>query len=187
MGAAIVAHRNVRLQLQRLNNAPDVVPPDQVVGDGVTPLKLGKTTVNLVYLGPTRGDSMLTLWLPREKVLYGADWIGVGAAPCMNTSCMPAIWNYDKALAGVAALDWTVFVPGHSGPGGRFGTKADIQRIRDYIADLYSATGDLAAKGKCNAESWKAAVVPAKYADYVTQPVYADHVERYCLAWNQGG
>jgi glyoxylase-like metal-dependent hydrolase (beta-lactamase superfamily II) len=186
LGAVVIAHKNTKLQLQRMNNAPDVVMPDRTVGDGITPLTLGGVTVDLVYPGPTRSDNMLSLYLPKEKVLFAADWIGVGSAPCMNTSCMPAIWNYDDALKSVMALDWTVFVPGHAGPGGRYGTKADLQRIRDYLKDLYAYTGQLNAAGKCNAESWKAAPVPETYKDFVTPQVYSDQVERYCLAWNQG-
>lgn len=185
-GATVVAHRNTKVQLERMNKAPDVVPVDRVIGDGVTPLKLGATTVNLVYPGPTRSDNMLSLWLPKEKVLFAADWISVGSAPCMNTSCMPATWNYDKALQTVIALDWTQFVPGHPGPGGRFGTKADLEQIRTYLKDLDAFTGALARERKCNADSWRTAEVPAKYQDFVQTQVYRDHVERYCLTWNQG-
>src|SRR5579871_195399 len=98
MGATFIAHANARLQIQRMNNAPDVVPPDRTIGDGTTHLTLAGEKIDLVYPGPTRSDNMISVYLPQEKVLYAADWIGVGSAPCMNTSCMPAIWNYDHAV-----------------------------------------------------------------------------------------
>jgi glyoxylase-like metal-dependent hydrolase (beta-lactamase superfamily II) len=186
MGATFIAHANAKLQIERMNNAPDVVRPDRTVGDGVTHLTLSGEKIDLVYPGPTRSDNMISVYLPKEKVLYAADWIGVGSAPCMNTSCSPAIWNYDHAVKTVMDLDWNIFVPGHAGVGGRWGAKDDLQRVRDYLVDLYAYTGQLAAQNKCNAESWKAAVPPEKYKDYVQPQVYQDQVERYCLAWNQG-
>jgi glyoxylase-like metal-dependent hydrolase (beta-lactamase superfamily II) len=186
MGAIFIAHANTKLQIERMNNAADVVLPDRTVGDGVTHLTLSGEKVDLVYPGPTRSDNMISVYLPKERVLYAADWIGVGSAPCMNTSCSPATWNYDHAVKTVMDLDWSIFVPGHSGPGAPWGTKADLQRVRDYIADLNTYTGQLTSENKCNAASWKAAVVPEKYKDYVQPQVYQDHVERYCLAWNQG-
>lgn len=186
MGATFIAHANTKLQIERMNNASDVVRPDRTVGDGTTHLTLSDEKIDLVYPGPTRSDNMISVYLPKQKVLYAADWIGVGNAPCMNTSCSPATWNYDHAVKSVMDLDWSIFVPGHSGPGGRWGTKDDLQRVRDYLADLNAYTGKLASENKCNADSWKAAVVPEKYKDYVQPQVYQDQVERYCLAWNQG-
>jgi glyoxylase-like metal-dependent hydrolase (beta-lactamase superfamily II) len=185
-GAVFIAHERARLQIERMNNAPDVVRPDRTVKDGITRLTLAGVPLQLVYPGPTRSDNMISIYLPRQKVLFAADWIGVGNAPCMNTSCSPATWNYDRALQAVMALDWEVFVPGHSGAGGRFGNKADLQRIRDYLSDLNAYTGQLTAENRCNATSWKAATVPERYVDFVQPQVYQDHVERYCLAWNQG-
>lgn len=185
-GATFIAHANAKVQIERMNNAPDVVRPDRTVGDGTTHLTLSGEKIDLVYPGPTRSDNMISVFLPRQKVLYAADWIGVGTAPCMNTSCMPAIWNYDHAVKTVMDLDWDNFVPAHGPAGGRWGNKADLQRVRDYLVDLYAYTSDLATQNKCNAASWKAAMVPEKYKDYVQPQTYQDQVERYCLAWNQG-
>jgi glyoxylase-like metal-dependent hydrolase (beta-lactamase superfamily II) len=185
-GAVFIAHANAKRQIERMNNAPDVVRPDRTVGDGVTHLRLAGETIDLVYPGPTRSDTMISVYLPRQKVLFAADWISVGSAPCMNTSCMPAVWNYDRAVKTVMDLDWTIFVPGHSGPGGRYGAKDDLQRVRVYLSDLNAYTGQLAAQNKCNADSWKAAEPPDSYKDFVQPQTYRDQVERYCLAWNQG-
>ena len=185
-GATFIAHKNAKSQIEHFNNAPDVVIPDRTVGDGTTPLTLSGEKIDLVYPGPTRSDNMISIYLPKQKVLYAADWIGVGSAPCMNTSCSPATWNYDHAVKTVQDLDWTIFVPGHSGPGGRWGTKDDLQRTRDYLKELNDYTAMLASENKCNMASWKAAVVPDKWKDFVQPQVYQDQVERYCLTWNQG-
>ena len=71
-GARIIAHRDTRAQLQKFPS-PDVVMPDEVVGDKRT-ITLGGTTLELLYLGPNHSEGALAMRLPKEKLIFVVDW-----------------------------------------------------------------------------------------------------------------
>lgn len=78
-GATVIAHRRAKERLAELKGL-DVVVPDQVV-DGKRTIKLGGTTLDLVYTGRNHSDSSIVMLLPKEKILFAVDFNSLGAVP----------------------------------------------------------------------------------------------------------
>src|SRR5262245_31665051 len=64
-GATIIAHKKVTEHLAPLKD-PNTPLPDQTTGDKKI-IKLGGTSVELLYLGPNHSDSNLVIRLPRKR------------------------------------------------------------------------------------------------------------------------
>src|SRR3954454_5484343 len=76
-GARIIAHKNVKVHLAPLAD-PHTVLPDEFF-DGKKTIKLGGTTLELIYLGLNHSDSNVVMRLPKEKLIFVVDTIPVGA------------------------------------------------------------------------------------------------------------
>ena len=107
-GAKIIAHKRAKERLAKLK-APDVVLPDETV-DGRRTIKLGGTTLELVYTGRNHSDSSLVMFLPKEKIIFAVDFNSLGAVPsrlAINNS-YPVEWEASlkkHAGAGLGAAD----------------------------------------------------------------------------------
>ncbi len=95
LGATFVAHRRARerlLELKKQNALlSDVVIPDQVVGDKKT-IKLGDTTLELIYVGRNHSDNSLVMRLPKDKLVFVVDFapIEFGAVQEHSGQCVAA-------------------------------------------------------------------------------------------------
>ena len=78
-GATVIAHRRAKERLAQLKGL-DVVVPDQAV-DGKRTIKLGGTTLDLIYTGRNHSDSSIVMLLPKEKILFAVDFNSLGAVP----------------------------------------------------------------------------------------------------------
>jgi glyoxylase-like metal-dependent hydrolase (beta-lactamase superfamily II) len=78
-GATIVAHKRAKERLAQVQD-PHTPLPDQTVDKKKT-IKLGGTTLELLYLGLNHSDSTLVMRLPKEKIVFIVDTIPVGAVP----------------------------------------------------------------------------------------------------------
>src|ERR1043166_3432376 len=78
-GARIIAHKNAMVHLKPLAD-PSTPLPDESIGNKKV-IKLGGTTLELLYLGPNHSDSNLVIRLPREKIIFVVDTIPVGSFP----------------------------------------------------------------------------------------------------------
>jgi len=108
-GATIVAHRRAKERLAALK-APDVVVPDEIVDQKRT-IKLGGTTVDLVYTGRNHSDSSLVMFLPKEKIIFAVDFNALGAVPsrlAVNDS-YPVEW--EDSLKRTLALNGSARSP----------------------------------------------------------------------------
>lgn len=181
-GARIIAHRDTQAQLRRFPS-PDVVMPDQVVGNKHT-ISLGGTTLELLYTGPNHSEGALVMRLPKEKLLFEVDFVPIQGLPFRNMpdTRNPADWQ--ASLKRVAALDWERMIPGHPGPGGRLGTKKDVADLVGYFDDLTAAVKTAAAEGKCNDTAMREVKLP-KYESWgnyaTTLPM---NIERLCYTHN---
>jgi hypothetical protein len=110
-GATIVSHKNAKPQLERLKN-PAVALPDRLVDEKET-LTVGRTRVELRYMGRNHSDNSLVISVPGQKVIYAADWLPLGELVWRNI-----FDSYiDEWFAGidrVLALDWEKLVVGHA-------------------------------------------------------------------------
>lgn len=73
----------------------------------------------------TRGDA--TVFLPKERVLFAGDLAFHYVTPL---AFQGHVGNWIKAADQLLRLETDVIVPGH----GPIGTKADLKRMRDYLA-----------------------------------------------------
>jgi glyoxylase-like metal-dependent hydrolase (beta-lactamase superfamily II) len=182
-GARFVAHANAKRRLEWLR-PPNVVLPDEVV-DTQRTLTLGGTTLELLYVGRNHSDSSLVMRLPRERIIFAVDFIPIQSVHWRN---MPDSWldEWEQSLKRVLAMDWGRLIPGHPGPGGRLGTKQDVQNLLQYMGDLSTEVKKAADEGKCYDSAMKEVKLP-KYESWTNYANWLPgNVERYCLLYRSG-
>jgi glyoxylase-like metal-dependent hydrolase (beta-lactamase superfamily II) len=183
-GATFVAHRNAHKQLAALKN-PEIVLPDQLVDERST-IELGGVRLDLVYVVRNHSDNTLVMHLPKEKLIFTVDWIPIQAVMFRDLpdGYLP---DWFDGLDRVLAMDWERMIPGHPGPGGRFGTKDDVRAAKQYMTDVSDAAKQLAAEGKClNDEAMNAVKLP-KYEGWGAYAMFLPrNVERFCEYWGRG-
>jgi glyoxylase-like metal-dependent hydrolase (beta-lactamase superfamily II) len=183
-GATVVAHRRAKERLAALKGK-DVVIPDEMVGDKRT-IKLGGTTLELHYTGRNHSDSSLVMFLPKEKLIFAVDFNTLGAVPsrlAVNDS-YPGDW--ENSLKKTLALDWDRQIPGHPGPGGRLGTRKDMEQQLAFMTDLSAAVKKASDEGKCFDPASKEVRLP----QHGTLAGYDQNIEwnihRWCGFWGRG-
>jgi glyoxylase-like metal-dependent hydrolase (beta-lactamase superfamily II) len=183
-GAVVVAHRRAKERLATLNPSI-VVMPDQVV-DQRRVIKLGGTTLELIYTGRNHSDSSLVMFLPKEKILFAVDFNSLGAVPsrlAVNDS-YPGEW--EASLKRTLALGWERQIPGHPGPGGRLGTRKDMEQQLAFMSDLSAEVKKASDGGKCFDPATKEVRVP----QHATLQNYEQNIEwfthRWCGYWGRG-
>ena len=184
-GATFVAHRNAVVQLDRLRN-PSVVPPDRTVDERMT-LTVGRTQVDLLYLGRNHSDNSLVISVPAQKVIYAADCLPVGELIWRNI-----FDSYiDEWFAGVdrvLALDWERLVVGHArahNPKG-WGTKDDVRAFKRYFTDLKEAVRVAYLAGQCPDRAPDAVKLPQYEHPFQYAAFLPMNVDRMCLYWRNG-
>ena len=183
-GATVIAHRRAKERLAQLKGK-DVVIPDEVVGNKRT-ITLGGTTLELHYAGRNHSDSSLIMFLPREKIIFAVDFNSLGAVPsrlAVNDS-YPGEW--EASLKKTLALAWDRQIPGHPGPGGRLGTKKDMEQQLAFMTDLSAAVKKASDEGKC----FDPAVKEVRFPQHGTLAGYEQNIEwnihRWCGYWGRG-
>src|SRR5215467_13169990 len=159
----------------------DIVPVDEIVEDQRT-LSVGGIDLELTYLGRNHTEDMLLMRLPRERLIFTVDWIPVEGVLFQN---MPGFYlpDLEEGLKKVLALDWDRNIPAH---GSRLGTKADLQNLINYLADLSAEVKKAADAGKC-ADAAKNEIKLPKYASWTNYDRYLPgNIERYCTYWTTG-
>ena len=182
-GATVVAHKRAKERLDALAD-PHTVPVDETVDDKRT-ITLGGTTLELTYHGANHSDSTLVMRLPREKIIFVVDTIPVGQVPARGMIDFHPV-ETEKFMREVLAMDWERLIPGHPGPGGRLGTKKDVEDQLALLEDASAEMKKLAREGKC----WDAAEKEFKLEKYASWPNYANGLpfiaRRYCGYWGRG-
>jgi glyoxylase-like metal-dependent hydrolase (beta-lactamase superfamily II) len=184
LGATFIAQRNAKERIAELK-PPDVVVPDQVVDDRRV-IKLGGTTLELLYLGKNHSDSTLVMRLPKEKIIFTVDWIPIEGVQFrqMADTYVPDI---EEGLKKVIDLDWETLIPGHPGPGGKqTGTKQNARDQLAYLQDLSAAVKQEVSQGKTDDEAVKDIALP-KYQAWPNYKAFLPmNIERYYDFWNRG-
>jgi hypothetical protein len=92
----------------------------------------------------------------------------------------------EQSIEQVLKMDWDRMIPGHPGPGGRLGTKADVQDQLVFLRDASEAVKVAAREGKC----WDTAEKEVKLPKYENWPGYQNNLQfvlrRYCGLWGRG-
>jgi glyoxylase-like metal-dependent hydrolase (beta-lactamase superfamily II) len=189
LGATFIAHRRAKerlLELKKQNALlADVVMPDQVVDDRKT-IKLGDTTLELIYVGRNHSDNSLVMRLPKEKIVFVVDFAPIESVQFRNIPDNASPLEYIESLKKLAALDWDRMIPGHPYAGGRFGTKKDVEDDIAYMEDLSAEVKKAADAGKCFDTAMKEVKLPKyeKWANY--EASLPANVERFCYWWGRG-
>src|SRR5258708_5466155 len=184
MGATFIAHKNAKIRIVQLKPA-DVVVPDEAVGDKKV-IKLGGTTLELIYVGRNHSDSPLVMRLPKEKIIFTAGWIPLQAVQFRGSADTypPAT---EDGVKKVIVMDWDKLIAGHRGPGGgETGTKEDAQNQLAYLQELSAAVKKAVDEGKSIADAQKDIKLP-KYESWPNYgPFLPMNIERYYDFWNRG-
>ena len=182
-GATIVAHRRARERLAVLQD-PATPLPDEVV-EGRRVITLGGTTLELSYHGLNHSDSTLVMRLPKEKIVFIVDLLPVGTVPGRGMIDFHPLEAMDS-IKQILAMDWERMIPGHPGPGGRLGTKKDVEDQVTFLQDASDAVKAAAREGKC----WEPAEKEVRLPKYEKWPGYEQNLQfvlrRYCGLWGRG-
>jgi glyoxylase-like metal-dependent hydrolase (beta-lactamase superfamily II) len=182
-GATIIAHKRAAQRLAALKD-PHTVLPDETIG-GKKTLKLGDTTLELSHVGLNHSDSSLVMRLPKQKIIFAVDFLPVGSVPGRGMiDSYPLEW--EASIEKVLAMEWDRLIPGHPGPGGRLGTKQDVQNLLTFLQDASAEVKKAAREGKC----WDAVEKEVKLPKYESWPGYEQNLpfvlRRYCGLWGRG-
>lgn len=182
-GARFIAQRRAKERLDVLKD-PHTVLPDETFENNRT-IRLGDTTLELMYLGLNHSDSTLVMWLPKERIVFAVDIIPVGSLPGRGMiDSYPLEW--EETLKKLMARDWERLIPGHPGTGGRLGTKQDVQSLLSFLQDASAAVRSAAREGKCWDAVEKEMKLP-KYANWSNYEAAMPFVlRRYCGLWGRG-
>jgi glyoxylase-like metal-dependent hydrolase (beta-lactamase superfamily II) len=184
IGATFIAHKNAKARIVALKPT-DVVVPDETVGDKKV-IKLGGTTLELLYVGKNHSDSTLIMRLPKEKIIFTVDWLPLQAVQFrgMADAYLP---DLEDGMKKVLAMDWDKLIPGHPGPDGRqTGTKEDVKNDLAYLQDLSAAVKKAVDEGKSIADAQKEIKLP-KYESWGGYGSFLPmNIERYYDFHNRG-
>jgi glyoxylase-like metal-dependent hydrolase (beta-lactamase superfamily II) len=136
-GAKIVAHENLQKELGD-HPSPMIPPPDITFQENYS-LKLGGRTLELSYLGPNHGNSLVVMRLPEQNILFVVD-IVTPRRVAFRT--MPDFWpdEWIRSLKEIEMMDVDYVVPGHGAETQPAIDPASVvtdQRI--YLEDLMAA------------------------------------------------
>ena len=182
-GAKIVAHKRAKDRLAVLKD-PATPLPDETFTKKRT-ITLGGTALELSYLGLNHSDSSIVMRLPKEKILFAVDFLPVGGVPGRGMIDFHPL-EAEESIKQVLKMDWERMIPGHPGPGGRLGTKADVQDQLIFLQEASEAVKVAAREGKC----WEPAEKELKLPKYESWPGYQNNLQfvirRYCGLWGRG-
>lgn len=127
---AVLVHPRTRARLERQREGMAGVAFVEV--DDEARLLLGKEEVVVKYLGVGHTDGDLVAWLPGRKLLVAGDLFLNGYEPHVDEKAGGNTLALRYTLDRMLELPFETVVPGH----GEVGTRADVERWRDYLAKL---------------------------------------------------
>ena len=141
-GAKTVAHVEA-YEWMKANTGRDMVVPDEFWGGNRKDITLGKTTVELRYLGMNHGLGMTIFLVPEQKIAFIADLVTphrvlFNIVPDFN------IKEWERSLEEIIKIDFekAIYSHNHNSNPLKGGTKQDaidnLQLIRDIREGLYS-------------------------------------------------
>ncbi|MEN9800680.1 MAG: hypothetical protein RL653_4377 [Pseudomonadota bacterium] len=136
---AVLLHERA---LQRLRLAGELsAAPWLEVSDAVT-LSVGGEEVRIFHPGVAHTDGDLVAYLPGREMLVAGDVYSHGLEPTADASYGGRLRGLRPALERLLEVPFQRVLGGHGGEG----TRADVERKRDYLAALEAAA--VAARGK---------------------------------------
>jgi len=164
--------RERTFQLLALNPQFDFKPANLTFQHKLT-IHLDPYTAEIYFPGKahTSGDALV--YFPQQRAIAMGDLFLSRSSPAMDQG---SVENWIKALDQVLARPLDKAVPGHF----ELGTKADLQRFRDYLNELFIQVRSLYQSGLKEEEAVRR-IHMEKYADFRQFPKYhatfADNAE----------
>jgi glyoxylase-like metal-dependent hydrolase (beta-lactamase superfamily II) len=183
-GAIVVAHKRATERLKSLKGK-DVIIPTQSV-DNKRTITLGGTVLELHFVGRNHSDSSLVMFLPKEKIIFAVDFNTLGSVPSRLgvNDAYPTEW--EASLKRTLALKWERQIPGHPGPGGRLGTRQDMEQQLAFMTALSEEVKKASDAGKC----FSPADGEVKLPQFSTMGGYDTNlpwnIHRWCGYWGRG-
>jgi cyclase len=137
---------------------------NETVGPKMLVLYIGEHEVQIYHPGPAHTQGDLIVYFPDEQTIATGDLFLTNSCPAMDDGDME---NWINALDHMLALPVEHFVPGHF----ELATKADLQRFRNYLADLRDQVARLYRQGK-PLERIQAALALDAYKSFRQYPNY---------------
>ena len=161
-GAKFISHEN-RVAAFRRIPSPSVVMPD-ITFSKAHALKLGGTTIELRYHGRNHGNCLISMRLPREKVLFVVDIV---APKSVGFRDLPNFYPRDwiRTLKELETLDFDRVIPGHGPPAA---PRSAVREQREYLEDLAEAVRKAIGQRMTRAQARKAIKLPKyeKWGNY---------------------
>ncbi len=129
--ATFVSHINAR---DKIAARTDGSPVPTVTFDDRMTLRLGRTRLELVYVGWNHSDNSLVLLYPDRRIAWAVDFIPVNRLPFRRLAG-DYIRDWIESLRRVEAMDFDILIPGHLSPG----PKQWVTLVREYFQDLIGA------------------------------------------------
>lgn len=107
-------------------------------------LTLGSTEIRIVFLGRAHTGGDLSVYLPREKILFMSEAFLHRVFPAMR-SAYPSEWV--AAIAKAQAMDVTLFVPGHGFVESATILKEELEAARQALVQVIAEGKRLHAAG----------------------------------------
>jgi glyoxylase-like metal-dependent hydrolase (beta-lactamase superfamily II) len=166
-GVTFIAHpgakRNFEAQANNPNRtaaSPRVVIPNDIVIDKKV-LNLGGTEIQILNLGRAHVGTDLTVYLPKEQVLFLSETYFHKLFPALRTG-FPSEWI--QAIKKAESMDVRFYVPGHGYIDDARTMKADLTESRKVLELAVSEARRLYKPGMSPAEAFK----QANFAPYVS-------------------
>lgn len=137
-----------------------------------------RRSVELISLGSGHTGDDSALYLPGEGILFMSDLLFVGHHPYLPDGD-PMGWLH--ALERAATLPAQVFVPGH----GQVGTRADLDRMRDYILSCQELARGMVERGE-QEEAAVALPVPVPFQRWRYAMFFKSNVRFLYQRYSQG-
>lgn len=118
---------------------------NEIVGPKGLVLYLGGHEVRIYHPGPAHTQGDLVVYFPDEQTIATGDLFLTNSCPAMDDGDME---NWIAALDQMLALPVEHVVPGHF----ELATKSELQRFRDYLADLRGQVARMYQQGRSLAQ-----------------------------------
>lgn len=160
-GAKFVGHENV---VKELGYHPSPVTPlPDITFTNNYSLKLGGRTLELTYLGPNHGESLVVMTLPEEKIMFIVD-IVTPRRVAFRT--MPDFWpdEWVRSLKEIEKMDIDYVISGH-GPQNQpaIDPASIVAEQREYLEDLMVAVKTAMDSGTHSPDALRESVKLPKY------------------------
>jgi glyoxylase-like metal-dependent hydrolase (beta-lactamase superfamily II) len=160
-GAKFIGHKNI---LKELGDHPiELTPLPDITFEDNYNLKLGNRTLELNYFGANHGESLVTMRLAKEKILFVVDIVTPRRVAFRN---MPDFWpdEWVRSLKEIEKLDFDYVITGH-GPQNQpaIDSASVVKEQRVYLQDLMIAVKKAMDSGTHNPEVLKKTVKLPKY------------------------